>query len=49
MTANKWSTSIVVINAALGLKDKYDEVWAVFDEDNFKEFDKQLYLLIKAV
>ena len=45
----KKSNPMAVVKAAIGLLDDYDEVWAVFDMDEFfKEFDDAVNLALSS-
>lgn len=41
---NKKSDPLGVVNAAIVKKCNFDEVWAVFDKDDFTDFDKAITL-----
>ena len=42
MVAHKKSNPLAVVGAALAQKSDYDEVWAVFDKDDFADFDEAI-------
>ena len=44
VVAHKKSNPMSVVTAALMRKSNYDEVWAVFDKDDFRDFDEAIAL-----
>jgi len=44
VVAFKKSNPLAVVEAAITRKDDYDEVWAVFDKDDFVDFEKAIAL-----
>lgn len=44
VVTHKKGNPIAVVQAALTQKDDYDEVWAVFDKDDFTDFDAAIIL-----
>jgi len=47
VVAHKKSNPMAVVNAALAQKDDFDEVWAVFDKDDFTDFDNAIALALE--
>ena len=46
VVTHKKSNPLAVVNAALEQKSDYDEVWAVFDKDDFTDFDNAIILAL---
>ena len=43
VTTCKYSNPIAIVEEAITFKDKYNEIWCVFDKDDFKDFDAAIY------
>lgn len=39
VATSKYSNPIAIVDEAIALQDNYDELWCVFDKDDFKDFD----------
>ena len=39
VTTSKYSNPIAIVDEAIALQDNFDELWCVFDKDDFKDFD----------
>ena len=39
ITACKYSNPLSIVNEAISIKSSYDEIWCVFDKDDFIDFD----------
>ena len=39
VSTSKYSNPIAIVDEAIALQDNYDELWCVFDKDDFKDFD----------
>ena len=48
VVAHKKNNPLAVVQAALALKLNYDEVWAVFDKDDFIDFDKAIVFALNS-
>jgi len=46
VVAHKKSNPLAVVQAALSQKSDYNEVWAVFDKDDFTDFDEAIILAL---
>jgi hypothetical protein len=46
IVTHKKSNPLAVVKAALGQKADYDEIWAVFDKDDFIDFDEAINLAV---
>ena len=46
VVAHKRSNPLAVVRAALEQKADYDEIWAVFDKDDFKDFENAINLAL---
>lgn len=42
ITSCKYSNPLGIVNEAVTLKDKYNEIWCVFDKDDFSDFDEAI-------
>lgn len=42
ITTCKYSNPIAIVNEAISSQDDFDEVWCVFDKDDFKDFDEAI-------
>ena len=47
VTTCKRSNPIAVVDEAISLQDSYDELWCVFDKDDFEDFDEAIRITIK--
>ena len=48
VVAHKKSNPLSVVQAALTQKSDYNEVWAVFDKDDFTDFDEAIILALNS-
>ena len=39
VATSKYSNPIAIVDEAIALQDDFDELWCVFDKDDFKDFD----------
>ena len=42
VTTSKYSNPISIVDEAIALHDSFDELWCVFDKDDFKDFDEAI-------
>lgn len=47
VVTHKRSNPMAVVDAAIGFKSDYDELWVVFDKDDFKDFDNAILKSLK--
>lgn len=42
ITTCKYSNPIAIVDEAISLQNDFDEIWCVFDKDDFKDFDEAI-------